>query len=187
MSIYLLTNNNNYLSYWQKTFINSQTLSLSDIAKLNSNDILVLDEKLYATDLSIKAKVIILDNEPNFEKCMFYLNADIKAYGNIYMHSSHLLSAVEALRDNKKWIYPEYINQIIVRSNKKETESIEEKTKVLTKREKEMAKLILDGLTNKEIAQSMNISINTVKIHITNIYKKLHVNDRLSLFSYLNR
>ena len=48
----------------------------------------------------------------------------------------------------------------------------------LTDREIEILKLIAEGLTNKEIAERLDISNNTVKTHIKNIYGKLQVNRR---------
>ncbi len=49
---------------------------------------------------------------------------------------------------------------------------------LLTKRELEVLKLISDGASNEEIAQSLYISISTVKSHILNLFTKLEVNNR---------
>ena len=48
----------------------------------------------------------------------------------------------------------------------------------LTTREKEILKHLVDGLEYKEIASLTNTSPNTVRNHITNIYKKLHVTSK---------
>jgi DNA-binding NarL/FixJ family response regulator len=48
----------------------------------------------------------------------------------------------------------------------------------LTPREMEILVLVADGLSNKEIAQKANISAGTVRIHVANIFKKLHVRCR---------
>jgi len=50
---------------------------------------------------------------------------------------------------------------------------------VLTQREKEILKAIIDGLSNKEISDSLFISIETVKSHVKSIYQKLHVRNRV--------
>jgi len=52
----------------------------------------------------------------------------------------------------------------------------------LSAREKEVAELLVKGKTNKEIAVTLFISVNTVKSHIKSIYKKLNVNNRMQLF-----
>ena len=48
----------------------------------------------------------------------------------------------------------------------------------LTKREKEVLQLLVEGLLYKEIADRFDISANTAKKHVMNIYSKLHVNTR---------
>ena len=48
----------------------------------------------------------------------------------------------------------------------------------LTKREKEVAELLIEGLRYEDIAEQLHISINTVKRHIQNIYKKADVTTR---------
>ena len=48
----------------------------------------------------------------------------------------------------------------------------------LTAREVQVWRLIATGLDNTEIAQAMEISVSTVKNHITSIFGKLRVRDR---------
>jgi DNA-binding NarL/FixJ family response regulator len=48
----------------------------------------------------------------------------------------------------------------------------------LTEREKEILALLVQGLLYKEIGAKLNISANTAKKHVINIYNKLHVNSR---------
>ncbi|WP_243731239.1 response regulator transcription factor [Myroides sp. LoEW2-1] len=53
----------------------------------------------------------------------------------------------------------------------------------LTEREINVLELIWEGLTNKEIAAELNISLSTTKYHISNIFIKLNVNSRTQLFT----
>lgn len=55
----------------------------------------------------------------------------------------------------------------------------------LTKREKDIIRLLLLGRANQEVADALFISPNTVKNHISNIYVKLKINDRYELISML--
>ena len=50
----------------------------------------------------------------------------------------------------------------------------------LTPREREVLALIAKGMSNKEIARQLFISDKTVKNHLSNIFEKLHINDRTS-------
>ncbi len=56
----------------------------------------------------------------------------------------------------------------------------------LTNREKEIAESIIDGLSYKLIANKYNISIDTVRIHIKSIYRKLKINSKGELFNIVN-
>lgn len=60
----------------------------------------------------------------------------------------------------------------------------ERKNVSLARREKEIVSHICQGYRNKEIAQKLNISEQTVKSHCNRIYKKLGVADRLQLALY---
>ncbi|MDB5211128.1 MAG: hypothetical protein JWQ30_1955 [Sediminibacterium sp.] len=54
----------------------------------------------------------------------------------------------------------------------------------LSQRETNIASLILDGRTNKEIAQELSIEVSTVKTHVNNLYAKLKVGSRKELLRY---
>jgi DNA-binding NarL/FixJ family response regulator len=54
----------------------------------------------------------------------------------------------------------------------------------MTKREREVIDLVAEGLSNKEIAQRLNIATYTVKSHVHNILEKLALHTRLQVASY---
>ena len=51
----------------------------------------------------------------------------------------------------------------------------------LTDREREIMRLVSEGLSNKEVARVLNISQGTIKVHLHNIYQKLEINNRTVL------
>jgi DNA-binding NarL/FixJ family response regulator len=57
----------------------------------------------------------------------------------------------------------------------------------LTAREKEVLQQISEGLSNKEIGGSLCISENTVKVHVKNILRKLHLQNRTEAAAYARR
>jgi DNA-binding NarL/FixJ family response regulator len=58
----------------------------------------------------------------------------------------------------------------------------------LTAREIEVLQAISEGLAAKNIADKLFVSIDTIRYHTKNIYKKLHVNSKLgAVKKYLNR
>jgi len=54
----------------------------------------------------------------------------------------------------------------------------------MTKRERQVIELIVDGMTNKEIAQKLNLSTYTVKSHVHNILEKLTLRTRVQIANY---
>ncbi|MGH8920317.1 MAG: response regulator [Actinomycetes bacterium] len=58
---------------------------------------------------------------------------------------------------------------------------------VLTTRELEVLKLVALGMTNKEVADQLFISDNTVKNHVRNILEKLHLHSRMEAVMYAVR
>jgi DNA-binding NarL/FixJ family response regulator len=64
---------------------------------------------------------------------------------------------------------------------RKETTPVNEK---LTPREIDVLKLLVEGYTNKQIGQELNISVRTVEGHRANIYRKLDLRTRVELVRY---
>jgi DNA-binding NarL/FixJ family response regulator len=56
----------------------------------------------------------------------------------------------------------------------------------MTKREREIIVLIADGLSNKEIAQRLNIATHTVKSHVHNVMEKLALHTRLQIAKFMH-
>jgi two-component system, NarL family, response regulator LiaR len=59
-------------------------------------------------------------------------------------------------------------------------------TSALTKKEEEVLVVLAKGLLYKEISVQLSISIDTVKKHCKNIYKKLNVRNRTEATNYFN-
>jgi len=90
-----------------------------------------------------------------------------------------LLHALEVLARDEVWIDPRAAARIIsqlVRPGVAE----EKNTTPLTRREQEILALVAAGFHNKEIANRLCVSDNTVKTHLLSIYRKLGVSGRMA-------
>ena len=75
-------------------------------------------------------------------------------------------------------------SHVIDRAVNKGKAALLRKTVRMTNREREIIALIADGLSNKEIAQGLNIATYTVKSHVHNILEKLALHSRLQIAKY---
>ena len=57
----------------------------------------------------------------------------------------------------------------------------------LTNRELSVARLAAEGIKNKEIAERLGITVNTVKYHLSNAYQKMETDDRVKLKAALDK
>ena len=58
---------------------------------------------------------------------------------------------------------------------------IEKMLGLLTQRERQIVRLVSEGMSNKEIARQLNVSQGTVKVHLHNVFQKLEINNRTVL------
>ncbi|WP_046215499.1 response regulator [Paenibacillus wulumuqiensis] len=78
------------------------------------------------------------------------------------------------------------ISQALTRGIRQRS-SVQEEASDLTGREREVLMLIAEGLSNKEIAEELHISIKTVKTHVSNLLMKCELEDRTQLAIYAHR
>ena len=96
--------------------------------------------------------------------------------------------AVKQVYDGDVWFNRSMMLQVINRMAKagavKEPDPEAAKIETLTGREREVINLVGEGLKNKGIAERLCISETTVRHHLTSIFAKLEVSDRLGLVIY---
>ena len=95
----------------------------------------------------------------------------------------HLSACIRAVMQGQYWLEGRPVQNLVqvLRDLAAQTAPPPRKTFGLTARELEVVSLITEGSTNKHIAQTFDISEETVKRHLTNIFNKLGVGNRLEL------
>ncbi|MDO8844895.1 response regulator transcription factor [Methylicorpusculum sp.] len=116
-------------------------------------------------------------------------------YCDVNSNETLLIKAIDCLSKGDTWIPRHLVPRVISELTKfKQNHHSAELTKtvdashplnVLTAREMEVAQLIAKGENNKRIAAMLNISERTVKAHLTSIFSKLKILDRLHLALYI--
>jgi len=98
-----------------------------------------------------------------------------------------LLKAIEKVYKGEAWLDRLTLGNLIFQLSSHEKDSVDPRTKKiasLTDREREVIALIAEGLKNRQIAERLFISHVTVTHHLSSIYAKLGVSDRLELVIY---
>jgi len=96
------------------------------------------------------------------------------------MASKRLVQCVRHVSGGEQWLESSLVSKALEKMMKREQGS-REVAKVLTPRETEVVKMAATGLRNKEIAEKLQISEGTVKIHLHAIYEKLQISGRVEL------
>jgi DNA-binding NarL/FixJ family response regulator len=161
----------------------------SELTK-DDESIVIADYDSVAQDINrlissdkLPKNLIVLERTPEVVTGKMLISHGIKAYGNSRMMGIHYQQMVKTVQEGKVWTYPE-LTVALVKNTKKPIISLESQElleKRLSNKEKEIVYLILEGLTNDAIASKLAMTTRTVKAHITSIFQKLHINDRLSL------
>jgi DNA-binding NarL/FixJ family response regulator len=97
-------------------------------------------------------------------------------------HLDVVKKAIKVIYVGELWLDRRLIKNIISYVN-----SVAKRKIILTEKEREIIELICSGYRNKEIAQRLEITEQTVKSHCNKIFKKIGVTDRVQLVLYSNR
>lgn len=162
-------------------------------SKLIKPDIVLMDIGL--PDFSgIEATKQILENNNNIRVIMLTshineaeLEASLRAGANAYVikdiSTDYLMYVIRMVRDGAMWIDPQVVPFIRdknsgIPSRQLSRSAFKQHHSNLTQREYEVLKLVVDGQSNSQIAQTLTISEHTAKAHVCNIIQKLVVDDR---------
>jgi DNA-binding NarL/FixJ family response regulator len=107
------------------------------------------------------------------------------ASGYLLKHTSlpEIKEAIDVVLNGGSPMSPQIARKVITHFNAPEQPTDEKSDSGLTMREQEIVVGLVDGLSYKMIADRMDISIDTVRAHIRNIYKKLHVNSKAEVIA----
>jgi len=163
-------------------------------------DVLLLDAGLGDEDsLSVAAaitkrrsgtKVVIMDLMPTNEDIVQFVNAGVAGFVLKDATFDEFVATIRAVAAGDKVLPPRMtetlFSQIALGGDGRGRERVLEDVR-MTRREREVIELIGEGLSNKEIAQRLNIAAHTVKSHVRNVMEKLALHTRLQIAAFARR
>jgi DNA-binding NarL/FixJ family response regulator len=120
--------------------------------------------------------VIVLTASESIENGMAALRLGARGLVQKRFAIETLMTAIQAVMEGNVWMPPALQAAF--------TQQDPDSRKRLTRRESEIIRCVAMGLRNAEVADQLSLSENTVKTHLTNIFQKLGIRDRLGLTHY---
>lgn len=151
-------------------------------------------DSLHAAAALVKAsptaKVIVMDLLPVNEEIVEFVNVGVSGFVLKDASFDEFVATIRAVAAGEKVLPPRMTETLFAQIAKEALhrggdEAIEDVR--LTRREREVIDLIGEGLSNKEIAQRLNIATHTVKSHVRNVMEKLTLHTRLQISAYYHR
>lgn len=139
------------------------------------------------TDEMPQVKILILTMHD--EDAFFFeaLQAGASGYVLKGAGKEEILSAIAAVAGGGVYIPPQLAKGLVREALKQPPSAESPAPEPLTDREQDVLRLIAEGLTNKEIADRLVLSLNTVKTHRLRLYQKLHLHTRAELVAFARR
>ncbi|MEI8388288.1 MAG: response regulator transcription factor [bacterium] len=130
-------------------------------------------------------KIIMFTSYTEKENVLSAFNSGADAYCMKNIKIDELINIIKTVNEGTMWIdssvaayIMEYLQSKTI-SNQIQKENQETYTDFgLTPREKDVLRLIAEGLSNKDISEQLSLSVYTVKYHVSNVIQKLSVDDR---------
>ncbi|NOR71626.1 MAG: DNA-binding response regulator [Methylomarinum sp.] len=204
--VLIFSDNQTLIKLWSTTL--SSLYQVNTIDKLYADikaDIIIIDthkidnnDNLFSFFNKQSSRFLIVGNSWSEDNQIKALVHGAAGYCGEIEPPELLIQAVKSILKGDIWIQRHLVPQVIgtlvqMKSapveEAKEAKSAEssELLKTLSNRELDVTKMIGSGENNKTIASTLNISERTVKAHLTSIFKKLNISDRLHLALFVQK
>lgn len=177
-------------SFIEEIYESSCAEDAINIVKNNHVDAVIMDLGLPSMNgieatreikkINKEIKILILTSHSSEQEVLDSIKAGASAYCSKDINPDRLADTVSSVIEGAVWFDPKISNVVLnALSVDKETKSFNfDDDYNLTDREKEVLEYICEGLNNGEISKILDVSINTVKVHVSSIIQKLGVEDR---------
>jgi DNA-binding NarL/FixJ family response regulator len=139
---------------------------------------------------SADVRYVVMHDEPSDDKGLEALSSGASGYCNAYATPELLLTIASVIRSSGLWVGESLLNRLVggigLRSQMSGRHEQHPALQLLSERERAVALCVARGESNKEITRDLDIAERTIKSHLTSVFEKLGVRDRLQLAILLN-
>jgi DNA-binding NarL/FixJ family response regulator len=154
---------------------------VSDISMPGKSIFDIANDLRDKSHITTKVLIFSMHESPNY--VYNALNSNISGYLTKNAKKDELVKAIQAVANGEEY-YSQSIAQIIVKGFKNRKQGRAENQNpidLLSKREKEVLSLLIDGYNSKQIAEKLYLSERTVSNHRANMLQKCKVNNTVEL------
>jgi DNA-binding NarL/FixJ family response regulator len=161
-------------------------------------DVGLLDQESLGVAIALRdempdTKIIVMDLVPVHEEIMDFVNAGVSGFVLKDATFDEFVATIRSVAAGDKVLparmteslFSQIVNDVGGHRDH-DTHDVVDDVR-MTRREREVIELIGEGLSNKEIAQRLNIAAHTVKSHVRNVMEKLALHTRLQIAAYSRR
>ncbi len=131
--------------------------------------------------MAARLRLVFASNQPHDNEGISAIDAGFVGYCHAYCAPEQLRQILDVVESGELWLGRSLVSRLIHAVNAARPTLADDWTLGLTEREREVGRRAALGASNAEIAAELGISERTVKAHLSGIFEKLGVADRLQL------
>jgi len=132
--------------------------------------------------------IVIVTEHQVINELSSAVQAGLRGYLTSSVSGENLIAAIKLALEDKLVISPQMSKNLIrtLQLRPLSVHVVGEKINSLTQQENKVLKLVKQGLTNKEIGTKLNVTENTIKVHLRNIMEKLQAHTRQEAVTFMD-
>lgn len=195
MKHWFITSDGSIKARWRAAFGDVGALTPATLgAQMEPNDVVWIStavvnwQSLLPGLVGQGTTVVVMSYAPDDREALHALDLGARGYVHTLAAADVLTQVALVVTNQGVWVGHELLAKVLGGTFKALRQRVEddryqhsEYLQLLTERERSVALAVANGATNKEVARQLDITERTVKAHLTSIFKKLVVRDRLQL------
>ena len=174
---------------WQMAFPQASILP-SIPENMPTESVVWLHNMLPGSNRPSGVRFVVMHDEPSDDRGLQALAQGASGYCHAHATPELFRTIESVIRSNGLWVGASLLNRLVggmgVRSTMSGRHAQHPALQTLSERERAVALCVASGKSNKEITRDLDIAERTIKSHLTAVFDKLGVRDRLQLAILLN-